>query len=119
MLAFYQARVFSAETIAPYDDARVFSFEVRNTGRGALRLRLADWRAEDRISSVRFTLPDAWEAGWAWRAAGSAHRFSLGAVSGRAGIRAGRLDHGHGGAGAAPPGQLPHEPPLSQWEVKP
>jgi hypothetical protein len=44
VLAFYQARGFSAEAIAPYADACVFSFEVANNTKKPLRLRLADWR---------------------------------------------------------------------------
>ena len=42
VLAFYQARGFSAQAISPYADACVFSFELRNTTRKTLRLRLAD-----------------------------------------------------------------------------
>ena len=71
VLAFYQARGFSAEAIAPYADACVFSFEVRNTTKKPLRLRLADWRAEDGAGRARFGLPDAWEAEWARRVVGA------------------------------------------------
>ena len=77
VLAFYQARGFSAEAIAPYADACVFSFEVRNTTKKALRLRLADWRAEDGAGSARFGLPDAWEAEWARRGVPQAARIAF------------------------------------------
>jgi hypothetical protein len=75
--AFYQARGFSAEAIAPYAEACVFSFEVRNTTKKPLRLRLADWRAEDRAGSARFGLPDAWEAEWARRGVAEPARIAF------------------------------------------
>lgn len=77
VLAFYQARGFSAEAIAPYADACVFSFEVRNTGRGPLRLRLADWRAENRAGGVRFMLLDAWDAEWVRRGVAEPARIAF------------------------------------------
>lgn len=77
VLAFYQARGFSAEAIAPYADACVFSFEVRNAGKGPLRLRLADWRAAGRQGSARFTLPDEWDANWAGRGVPQAARIAF------------------------------------------
>ena len=46
VLAFYQARGFSAQAISPYADFCVFSFELRNTTQKTMRLRLADWRAQ-------------------------------------------------------------------------
>jgi hypothetical protein len=64
VLAFYQARGFSAEAIAPYADACVFSFEVRNAGKGPLRLRLAEWRAAGGPGGMRFRLPEEWDADW-------------------------------------------------------
>ena len=64
VLAFYQARGFSAEAIAPYADACVFSFELQNTTKKTLRLRLADWRA---AASIRFRPAESWEAEWARR----------------------------------------------------
>jgi hypothetical protein len=64
VLAFYQARGFSAEAIAPYADACVFSFEVQNGTRKTLRLRLTDWRA---AGSIRFRPAQSWEAEWARR----------------------------------------------------
>ena len=64
VLAFYQARGFSAEAVAPYADACVFSFELQNKTKSMLRLRLADWRA---AGSIRFRAAESWEAEWARR----------------------------------------------------
>ncbi len=64
VLAFYQARGFSAEAIAPYAAACVFSFELQNTTKKTLRLRLADWRA---AGSIRFRPSESWEAEWTRR----------------------------------------------------
>ena len=64
VLAFYQARGFSAQAIAPYADACVFSFELRNTTKKILRLVLADWRAQTTAGTIRFRQPQSWEAGW-------------------------------------------------------
>lgn len=77
VLAFYQARGFSADAIVSYADACVFSFEVRNTGKGSLRLRLADWRAAGSQGSARFTLADAWDANWAERGVPQAARIAF------------------------------------------
>lgn len=65
--AFYQARGFSADTIAPYAEACGFSFELRNAGKTAVQMKLADWRAAGKAGGVRFTLPDEWDAEWARR----------------------------------------------------
>ncbi len=59
--AFYTARGFSAVAIAPYTQACVLSFSLRNDGRTALRLRLADWRAED---GTRFRPLADWDTAW-------------------------------------------------------
>ncbi len=67
VLAFYQARGFSAGTIAPYTDACVFSFELHNTTSETLRVRLADWRGSSASGSIRFRLPESWESEWARR----------------------------------------------------
>lgn len=64
VLAFYQARGFSAEAIAPYADACVFSFEFQNKTKRTLRLRLADWRT---AAAIRFRPAESWEAEWARR----------------------------------------------------
>lgn len=64
VLAFYQARGFSAQAISPYTDACVFSFELRNTTKKILRLVLADWRAQTTAGTIRFRQPQSWEAGW-------------------------------------------------------
>ncbi|MBI4988989.1 MAG: hypothetical protein HZC23_09235 [Rhodocyclales bacterium] len=77
LLAFYQARGFSAQAIAPYADACAFSFEVRNTGRGPLRLRLADWRAGERAGGARFMLPDEWDAEWVRRGVAEPARIAF------------------------------------------
>lgn len=67
--AFYQARGFAAETVAPYTAACGFAFELRNTGKSSVRLRLADWRAAGKAGGARFTLPDDWDAEWQRRGA--------------------------------------------------
>lgn len=77
VLAFYQARGFSAEVIAPYAAACVFSFEVHNTTKKTLRLRLADWRITESAGSARFRLPDAWEAEWARRGVAAPARIAF------------------------------------------
>ena len=75
--AFYQARGFAAETIAPYVAACGFAFELRNTGKSTVRLRLADWHAAGKAGSARFMLPDAWDAEWARRGAPESARIAF------------------------------------------
>jgi hypothetical protein len=65
--AFYLARGFSADIIAPYAEACGFSFEFRNAGKTAVQVKLADWRAAGKAGGARFTLPDEWDAEWARR----------------------------------------------------
>lgn len=77
VLAFYQARGFSAQAISPYADACVFSFELRNTTRKTLRLRLADWRAQTAAGTLRFRLPQSWEAEWTRRGVGEPARIAF------------------------------------------
>jgi hypothetical protein len=74
VLAFYQARGFSAEAIAPYAAACVFSFEVQNTTNKTARLRLADWRA---AASIRFRPAESWEAEWASRGVAEPARIAF------------------------------------------
>ncbi len=75
--AFYQARGFSAAAIAPYAEACGFSFEFRNSGKSALRMNLADWRAAGKAGSARFVLPDEWDAEWARRGATEPARIAF------------------------------------------
>ncbi len=75
--AFYQARGFSAETIAPYVAACGFAFELRNTGKGMVRLRLSDWHAIGKAGSARFMLPEAWDAEWERRGAPESARIAF------------------------------------------
>ncbi len=77
VLAFYQARGFSAEAIAPYADACVFSFELQNTTNKTLRLRLADWRAETGAGVARFSLPRSWETEWVRRGVAEPARIAF------------------------------------------
>lgn len=74
VLAFYQARGFSAEAIAPYAAACVFSFEVQNTTKKTLRLSLADWRA---AGSMHFRPAESWEAEWARRSVAEPARIAF------------------------------------------
>ena len=77
VLAFYQARGFSAQAISPYADACVFSFELRNTTQKTVRLRLADWRAQTAAGTLRFRLPPSWEAEWARRGVAEPARIAF------------------------------------------
>lgn len=77
VLAFYQARGFPAGAIAPYADACVFSFELHNTTKQSLRVRLADWRSDSAAGAVRFRLPEAWEAEWAKRGVAEPARIAF------------------------------------------
>ena len=77
VLAFYQARGFSAQAISPYADACVFSFELRNSTRKTLHLRLADWRAQTAAGTLRFRLPQSWEAEWARRGVAEPARIAF------------------------------------------
>lgn len=77
VLAFYQARGFSAEAIAPYADACVFSFEFQNGTKNTLRLRLADWRVRTEAGDLRFRLPESWESEWAKRGVAEPARIAF------------------------------------------
>lgn len=77
VLAFYQARGFPAGVIAPYADACVFSFELHNTTKQSLRVRLADWRSDSAAGAVRFRLPESWEAEWAKRGVAEPARIAF------------------------------------------
>lgn len=75
--AFYQARGFSADAIAPYAEACGFAFEFRNSGKTAVQVKLADWRAAGKAGSARFVLPDEWDAEWARRGATGPARIAF------------------------------------------
>lgn len=75
--AFYQARGFAAETVAAYAAACGFAFELRNAGRNSVRLRLADWRAEDKGGAARFRRPDEWDAEWERRGVAEPARIAF------------------------------------------
>lgn len=75
--AFYLARGFSADAIAPYAEACGFSFEFRNAGKSALRMNLTDWGAAGKAGSARFVLPDEWDAEWARRGAAEPARIAF------------------------------------------
>ncbi len=77
VLAFYQARGFSTQAISPYADACVFSFELHNTTQKALRLRLADWRAQTAAGTLLFRLPPSWEAEWVRRGVAEPARIAF------------------------------------------
>lgn len=75
--AFYQARGFSADAIAPYAEACGFAFELRNAGKTAVQVKLADWRAAGRAGSARFMLPDEWDSEWARRGVTESARIAF------------------------------------------
>lgn len=77
VLAFYQARGFSTQAISPYADACVFSFELHNTSQKALRVRLADWRAQTVAGTLRFRLPPSWETEWVRRGVAEPARIAF------------------------------------------
>lgn len=77
VLAFYQARGFPAAAIAPYADTCVFSFELHNTTKQSLHVRLADWRGDSAAGTVRFRLPESWEAEWAKRGVAEPARIAF------------------------------------------
>lgn len=66
--AFYLARGFTAEQIAPYAEGCGFSFSFENRERSSLNYRLAEWTAEIAVEGagqVRHFTPLAhWEAHW-------------------------------------------------------
>lgn len=62
--AFFVARGFAAEQIAPYAQACGFSFSLENRERAALRFHMADWTAEADGRVLRFASLDSWERDW-------------------------------------------------------
>ncbi len=62
--AFYLARGFTAEQIAPYAQACGFSFSFENRERPSLNYRLAEWTAELAGQSRHFTPVAHWDARW-------------------------------------------------------
>jgi hypothetical protein len=65
-LAFYMARGFTAEQIAPYAAACGFSVGLLNSSRQVLRTELRHWRALDNNGQrIPLRLPESWDAQWA------------------------------------------------------
>ena len=64
--AFYLARGFTAEQIAPYAAACGFSVGLLNSSRQELRTELRHWTALDNSGKrIPLRLPESWDAQWA------------------------------------------------------